>query len=153
MSTGGHTAGKNIMIIQSLAGAWGFRQAGAEEWLPASVPGGVHTDLLALGRIPDPFMGDHEKRVQWVAESDWEYRYQFVAVPDLLRQPHIWLVCDGLDTLATVSLNSREVGCAGNMFRDYRWDVKPLLEAGDNDLRIAFNSPVRFAAARQAIRP
>ena len=140
------------MRIQSLAGAWEFRQAGAEEWLPASVPGGVHTDLLALGRIPDPFVGDNEKRVQWVAEADWEYRYQFTAEPDLLRQPHIWLVCDGLDTLATVSLNGRELGRAANMFRQYRWDVKPLLKAGENDLRIAFDSPVRFAAAQQAIR-
>jgi beta-mannosidase len=140
------------MRIQSLAGGWEFRQAGTEEWLPASVPGGVHTDLLALGRIPDPFVGDNEKRVQWVAEADWEYRYQFAAEPELFRQPHIWLVCDGLDTLATVSLNGRELGRAANMFRQYRWDVKPLLKAGENDLRIAFDSPVRFAAAQQAIR-
>ena len=39
------------------------------------------------------------------------------------------------------------------MFRQYRWDVKPLLKAGENDLHIAFDSPVRFAAAQQAIRP
>ena len=145
--------GKHIMRIQSLAGAWEFRLAGAQEWLPANVPGGVHTDLLALGRIPDPFVGDNEKRVQWVAEADWEYRHQFTAAPELLHQPHIWLVCDGLDTLATVSLNGRELGRAANMFRQYRWDVKPLLKVGENDLRIAFDSPVRFAAAQQAIRP
>ncbi|MBU1661960.1 MAG: glycoside hydrolase family 2 protein [Chloroflexi bacterium] len=141
------------MRIQSLTGAWQFRQAGTEEWLPASVPGGVHTDLLVLGRISDPFVGDNEKRVQWVAEADWEYRYQFAAAPEFIRQPHIWLVCDGLDTLATVSLNGRELGRAANMFRQYRWDVKPLLKASENDLRIAFDSPVRFAAAQQAIRP
>ncbi len=141
------------MKIQSLAGAWEFRQAGIQEWYPANVPGGVHTDLLALGRIPDPFVGDNEKRVQWVAEADWEYRHQFDATPELLRQPHIWLVCDGLDTLATVSLNGSELGRAANMFRQYRWDVKALLKAGENDLRIAFDSPVRFAAAQQAIRP
>jgi beta-mannosidase len=145
--------GKHIMRIQSLTGAWEFHQAGAQEWLPANVPGGVHTDLLALGRIPDPFVGDNEKRVQWVAETDWEYRYQFFATPEILSQPHIWLVCDGLDTLATVSLNGRELGRAANMFRQYRWDVKPLLKTGENDLRIAFDSPVRFAAAQQAIRP
>jgi beta-mannosidase len=140
------------MIIQSLAGAWEFRQAGTEEWLPANVPGGVHTDLLALGCIPDPFVGDNEKRVAWVAEADWEYRYQFDIAPDLLHQPHIWLVCDGLDTLATVSLNGHQLGHTENMFRQYRWDVKPLLTATENDLRIAFNSPVQFAAAQQAIR-
>ena len=55
------------MLQQSLAGAWQFRQAGTTECLPAQVPGGVHTDLLALGRIPDPFVGDNEKQVMWVA--------------------------------------------------------------------------------------
>jgi beta-mannosidase len=141
------------MRVQALAGSWEFRRADADEWLPASVPGGVHTDLLALGRIPDPFVADNEKRVQWVAESDWEYRYQFEAAPDLLSQPQIWLVCDGLDTLATVFLNGRELGRAANMFRQYRWDVKSLLKATDNELRIAFDSPIRCAAAGQAARP
>ena len=124
-----------MMRIQSLAGAWEFRQAGTQEWLPASVPGGVHTDLLALGRIPDPFVGDNEKRVQWVADADWEYRTRFTASPDLLRQPQLWLVCDGLDTLATISLNGVVIGQAKNMFRQYRWDVKSLIKQGENDLQ------------------
>jgi beta-mannosidase len=89
------------MRIQSLAGAWEFRQAGTEAWLPASVPGGVHTDLLALGCIPDPFVADNEQRVQWVAESDWIYRYRFFCSPELLTEDKILLVCEGLDTLAT----------------------------------------------------
>jgi len=141
-----------MMRIQSLTGAWQFRQAGTDEWWPATVPGGAHTDLLALGRIPDPFVGDNERRVQWVAEAGWEYCYQFVVTPELLRQPDIWLVCDGLDTLATVSLNGRELGHAANMFRQYRWDVKPLLKAEGNELRIDLESVVRHVAQKQAVR-
>jgi beta-mannosidase len=140
------------MKIQSLTGAWEFRQVGTQDWFPARVPGGVHTDLLALGLIPDPFAGDKEKRVQWVAKADWEYRCQFIVEPDLLDQAHIWLVCDGLDTLATVSLNGDELGQANNMFRQYRWEVKPLLKAGQNDLLILFSSPVRFVTGLQASR-
>ena len=137
---------------QSLAGVWQFRQAGAEEWLAATVPGGVHTDLLALGRIPDPFLGDNEKRVQWVAETDWEYRYQFAAAPELLAQPHVWLVADGLDTLATVMLNGRFLAHTNNMFRQYRWDVIDLLQPTDNELLITFASPVQYITAPAAIR-
>ncbi len=140
------------MKIQSLGGAWNFRQVGEDEWLPATVPGGVHTDLLALGRIPDPFVGDNEKRVAWVAEADWEYRYRFDVEPDLFDQPQIWLVCDGLDTLATVSLNGHALGRSANMFRQYRWDVKRLLTAGENELLVTFDSPVRFCAEQQALR-
>jgi beta-mannosidase len=141
------------MKIQSLAGNWEFRQKGEQEWLPAHVPGDVHTDLLALGRIPEPFVGDNEKHIQWVAESDWEYRRQFNVEPELLQQSHIGLVCDGLDTLATVSLNGSVLGNASNMFRKYQWDVKPLLKIGENDLHIAFDSPTRFISKKQSIRP
>lgn len=141
------------MKTQSLTGQWEFRQAGAAEWSRAVVPGGVHTDLLALDCIPDPFAGDNEKRVQWVAEADWEYRVRFAVDPGVLDQSRVRLVCDGLDTLATVSLNGRPLGRTDNMFRQYAWEVKPLLRAGDNELVIAFASPVKYATEKQAERP
>ena len=140
------------MDIQSLTGAWQFRRIGLEEWQPATVPGGVHTDLLALGHIPDPFVGDNERRVQWVAEADWGYRYRFAVTPELLSRSPIFLVCDGLDTLATVNLNGHELGRTANMFRRYRWDVKSLLRAEGNELRINFESAVKHAAQKQTVR-
>jgi beta-mannosidase len=145
---------KYDMRNQSLAGAWEFRRADTQEWLPASVPGGVHTDLLALGRIPDPFVADNEKRVQWVAESGWVYRHRFGCSPELLTEEKIFLVCDGLDTLATVTLNGHELGHTDNMFRRHEWEVKSLLDTqGANELTIAFDSPVKYAAEKQAVRP
>ncbi len=141
------------MISQSLAGTWQFRQTGADEWLPGKVPGGVHTDLMAAGRIPDPFVGDNEKRVQWVAETDWEYRRTFSVDPVLLDEQHIFLVCDGLDTLAIVTLNGRELGKTDNMFRRYSWEVTDHLRAGDNEIRVTFLSPVQYITQKQAARP
>ena len=90
------------MLLQPLSGTWQFRQTQTEDWLPAQVPGGVHTDLLALERIPDPFVGDNEKKVMWVAEQDWEYRRTFTVNADLLAEEKVFLVCNGLDTLAEV---------------------------------------------------
>lgn len=146
------------MYIQSLSGAWQFRQAGTEEWLPAQVPGSVHTDLLSAGRIPDPFECDNEKHVQWVAERDWEYRLSFTIASELAAEEQIWLVCDGLDTLAAVTFNGQKLGLTDNMFRQYRWNVKPLLRtlnaAGmpcDNELHIAFASPLHYVSERQKI--
>lgn len=142
------------MKIQSLASTWEFRQVGTEEWLPASVPGGVHTDLLALGHIPDPFAADNEQRVQWVAESDWIYRCSFSCSPELLAEEKILLVCEGLDTLAIVVLNGHELGHTDNMFRRYEWEVKSFLDIkGANELTITFYSPVKITAEKQAIRP
>ncbi|HMB22785.1 MAG TPA: glycoside hydrolase family 2 protein, partial [Anaerolineales bacterium] len=141
------------MKKQLLNGEWQFRQCGTEEWLPATVPGGVHTDLLALGKIPDPFVADNELKVMWVAEADWEYRRTFDIDAVLLRQENVALVCDGLDTLADVYLNGVYLGHAENMFRRWEWDVKKILRQGENELRILFSSPVRFITARQAQLP
>ena len=141
------------MIFQDLVGVWQFRQTGSVDWLPASVPGGVHTDLLALGMIPDPFVGDNEVRVQWVAEADWEYQLVFTSQAELLNQAQIELVCDGLDTLAELSLNGEVLGKTENMFRQYRFELKPLLKEGQNTLAISFASPVRYCAERQAQEP
>jgi beta-mannosidase len=142
------------MKMQSLAGNWEFQQIGTKEWLPAIVPGGVHTDLLALGRIPDPFVGDNEKRVQWVAESDWVYRTSFTCSNELFSEEKTLLVCDGLDTLATLTLNGTELGHTDNMFRQYQWEIKSILKANAaNDLTITFASPVKFITEKQTIRP
>jgi beta-mannosidase len=140
-------------VKQSLSGEWQFRQADSDEWLPASVPGGVHTDLLRLGRIEEPFVGDEELRVQWVAQQDWEYRRTIFVDHHLLSHDCVQLVCDGLDTLATVTLNGSVIGVAENMFRPYRWDVRDALRPGENDLLIAFASPVVYAAAQNNVRP
>jgi len=138
---------------QSMSGAWEFRQPGTDEWLNASVPGGVHTDLLALGHIPDPFVADNEKRVQWVAESDWIYRHHFACSSELLAEEHILLVCDGLDTLASVELNGHELGQTDNMFRRYEWEVKPFINIeAENTLIITFASPVKFITPKNIVR-
>ncbi len=156
------------MRIESLGGTWQFRQVGAvqrgqagaselplrlPDWSQAQVPGGVHTDLLALGRIEDPFVEDNEKSVAWVAESDWEYRRTFTVEASLLDEEKVFLVCDGLDTLATLTLNGRQLASTDNMFRQYYWEVKSLLRSGDNELLISFASPVRFCMEMQTVRP
>jgi beta-mannosidase len=138
------------MIKSPLTGTWQFRQSGKKDWLPATVPGGVHTDLLALNRIPDPFVGDNELKVQWVAETDWEYHRTFTPSAELLAERRQFLVCDGLDTLAEVSLNGQLLGKTDNAFRRWTWEVGGLLKAGENTLSILFRAPVTFITARQA---
>ena len=87
---------------------WQFREASKRSnWLPARVPGCVHNDLLRNKRIPDPFWGTNELDLQWIEERDWEYRATFDVPASLLNEDHLYLVADGLDTVATVFLTVR----------------------------------------------
>ena len=46
---------------------WQFKKQTEANWLPAKVPGTVHTDLLQNKIIPDPFLGDNEKQLQCIS--------------------------------------------------------------------------------------
>jgi beta-mannosidase len=132
------------MHTQSLTEQWQFREAETQDWLPAQVPGSVQTDLMALDRIPDPFVADNELHVQWITERDWEYLLTFQVDAEILDEERVFLVCDGLDTLADVALNGQVLGHAENAFRQYRWDVKALLAEGENELLASFPSPMAY---------
>jgi beta-mannosidase len=130
------------MPTVSLASAsWKFRDATKKTaWHTAMVPGCVHRDLHLHGLIPDPFFGTNELDLQWIEHRDWEYTTTFNVSASLLAEDVVQLACDGLDTLATVYLNGDELARTDNMFISWRWDVKPRLRAGRNELRIVFAS-------------
>ena len=104
-----------------------------------SATGLIHTDLLAQKLIPDPFYRDNEKKVQWVSDSEWEYRRTLTADQNLLKHKHIDLVFEGLNTLADVSLNGKVIMQTDNMFREWRVDIKTYLQPGSNTLSIVFH--------------
>ncbi len=124
-----------------------------EDWIGATVPGTVHTDLLAAGLIPDPFWRDNELRLQWIGEEGWTYRTSFRAGPEVLDQEAVDLVFHGLDTFAQVRLNGAVILEADNMFRIWRVEVKRELRAGENTLEIRFRSPVPPALEARANLP
>ena len=113
------------------------------------MPGCVHRDLLRLGLIPDPFWASNELQLQWIEERDWEYRATFAVPAALLAEEVVDLVADGLDTVATVTLNGREVARTDNMFVGFRWDVKPLLRRGRNELVIRFGSAMQYVRSHR----
>ncbi len=110
--------------------------------VPASVPGTVHTDLLAAGLIADPYLDDNEALLAWIGLVDWRYEttFEWTATDDRVQ-----LVFAGLDTVATVRLNGEVVARTGNMHRTYRLDVNDVLRQGSNQLSVTFASAVRYA--------
>jgi len=114
------------------------------DWFPAEVPGTIHTDLLTAKKIDDPFYADNEKGLTWIHDSDWKYETTFDLPDELEEYGEIYLVFEGLDTIASIELNGIMVGETNNMFRKYRFQVRKLLEPKDNLLRIVLKSPLRM---------
>ncbi len=112
--------------------------------IPAVVPGSTHVDLLAAGLIRDPYLDRVEAELVWMHRANWRYASQFGALP-VGQDERVDLVFDGLDTVATITLNGTELGSTANMNRSYRFDVRALLEAGANVLTVDFRSALEHA--------
>ncbi|MDR8412589.1 glycoside hydrolase family 2 protein [Nonomuraea sp. 3-1Str] len=116
--------------------------------VPATVPGCVHTDLLAAGLIDDPYLDDNENRLGWIGDTAWTYATTFTWAPD--GHDRTDLVCEGLDTVATVTLNGVRLGATANQHRSYRFPVRHLLREGANTLEVRFDPAPAYAEAWRA---
>lgn len=144
------------MISETLHTGWTLRATGGPVpaeladalagpgGVQAQVPGTTHTDLLTAGLIPDPYLDLNETALEWMHRTDWRYETTFTAAA---AEPgeHLDLVFEGLDTVATVTLNGEVVGRTANQHRSYRFDVAALLRDGENHLAVDFRSALAYA--------
>ena len=138
----------------SLNGPWTLDIPGSAFMaVPADVPGSVYHDLLAAGRIPDPFYRDNETEALKLMEYDFHYSRAFQVDGELLDCGAVLLRCEGLDTLAAVYINGAEAGRADNMHRVWEFDVKDLLREGENNIAVHFASPTKFIRESYAADP
>ena len=127
-----------------LNGAWEMRPAEETAWMPATVPGSVYADLMDNGRMEDPFWRDNEMKAFPLMKKDYCYRRHFTLAAEELACDRLLLICEGLDTLATVRLNGVTVLEADNMHRRWEVDALPLVREGENLIEVDFASPVNF---------
>lgn len=132
------------MITAEIHSGWQMRQAGWEEFLPASVPGSVYHDLMQNGKMDDPFWRDNFPKALKRMDHDYEYKTEFAADKALLKSDAVLLRFEGIDTVADIFLNGEKLGRTENMHRTFEFEVKDLLKEEGNELRVLLHSPTRF---------
>ncbi len=135
----------------NLQGNWQLSRADGAFACAYTVPGDVHSALIAAGHIPDPYKGRNELDVRWVADEVWVARRSFVL--ETVEAGEYYLDIDYLDTVADVSVNGVHVLHAENCFRRYRPDVTKALKVGENVVEVTFHSNTKAANEKQAAQP
>jgi beta-mannosidase len=151
------------MLRVELHAAWTLRAIGGDsgarvpDTYSADVPGCVHTDLMAVGVIPDPYLDGNEAALRWMYDIDW--RYATVLDPAELPldppgpEERIDLVFEGIDTVGTVRLRDgqreKELGRTRNMHRSYRFDLSAHPTGGPLELEIDLASATAYAEAER----
>ena len=114
------------------------------ESVDMQIPGTVLSGLLAAGKIKDPFYRTNEEATRALFWKDYVFTRTFDVDEELLAQQHIVLVCEGLDTLAEISINGTFLAKTDNMHRTWKFQAKKLLHPGKNEIQIVFRSVLRF---------
>lgn len=108
-------------------------------WIPATVPGEVHLDLLKAGIIENPNYGINAFKARFVEELVWYYRRTF-DLPCDFQGEEIFLCFERLDLNAIVYLNGEEIARHSNVFFPLRVKIdKPLKKTG-NELIVRIES-------------
>ncbi|SKA73825.1 beta-mannosidase [Clostridium sp. USBA 49] len=132
------------MIIEKLNDNWQMRNINDEEYINASVPGSVYSDLLKNNKMEDPYYRDNELKALKLMDQDYEYKLIFNTSKKMLNSDEIMLHFDGLDTLADIYLNENHIAYVNNMHRIWEFEVKRDLKEEKNELKIVFHSPTKF---------
>ena len=140
------------MITQTLHQNWTLDMPGMGK-LPAAVPGSVYADLLAAGKLEDPFWRDNEDKALALMENDFLYTASFVPQAGVLDCPHQVLRFEGVDTVADIRLNGVLLAHVENMHRTFEFDVAGILKPGENWLEVKLYSPTRWIREKYAQSP
>lgn len=128
-------------------------QSGARpdiDWMDASVPCDVHTQLMRAGRIEDPAVGANDVSTRWVEKQIWVYRTVFSVTAKDLSAAILELVFQGLDTYADVYVNDVFAAHFENMFTEHRVDLHACAKEGENRLSVIFY-PFSECSTRKAL--
>ena len=125
---------------------------------PAEVPGCVHTDLMAAGVIPDPYLDGNEAALRWMYDIDWRYataldrRRARPPAGRVRASGSIWSSTASTPS-ATVRLGEGadeiELGRTYNMHRSYRFDISPHLTGRPLELEVDLHSATAYAEAER----
>ena len=125
------------------------------DWMDTRVPEDVRSVLRRYGYLDGYYFGKDLDKERWIDEKDWVYYHRFFADSQWKGQ-RAELVFEGIDTLARVWLNGRELGTCINMFREYCFDVTDLLcYDRENALVVQVLSPISATkdVSREGIYP
>ena len=123
---------------------WSIFHPVKNQWFDLGAKGSVQEALIAVGELPDPFVGMNENKFAWIEDYQWEYKSIFVLSEEELTSEFIELEFPSIDTYASVFLNDSLIYTAENAFIPHLIRLKNHLKLGINELTIVFTPPVLY---------
>jgi beta-mannosidase len=144
------------IVKQNLNDNWRFRRDTASSWLIATVPGTIHSDLLAHNIIKEPFWEDNAIDLSDIVDQIWIYSTYFDLDERMLNQKKYRLVFDRLEALAEIKINGKLIYYSTNGLMEVVVNIpEDVLVPMGNILEVKFGNAKSYIdsmAARTALK-
>jgi beta-mannosidase len=120
-----------------------------ERVFETSIPADVHMVLQEAGIIADPHRGLNEFTTQWIGRSSWKFSTRFT-LTDL--DDHCDLVLSGIDTVAEVYLNDRQIASSRDMHVPLILEITGHIQQGENLLEVIFVAQEDWADQQEQLK-
>jgi len=110
-----------------------------------TIPGSVHTILLAAKKIPDPYVGTNDVDLRHLVKTNWIFSKTFNLSNDVRSAKEVFLVLEQIDTVANVTINQCPIGRTNSMFIRYVLEIPTDCLHSTNEILVHFESPITYA--------
>ncbi|MFA5554381.1 MAG: sugar-binding domain-containing protein [Phycisphaerae bacterium] len=141
--------------VIDLNGIWQFKEYPAAarrmrdldegNWFETKVPSSIFTGLIESGCLKRAEIEQNPENFAWISQKPWVFRKTFEVSEEFKDFDRIDLVCEGLDTAASIWLNEKLAARTDNMFVSHRFDVTKYVQLGTNQLLIKFECAEKTA--------
>jgi beta-mannosidase len=111
---------------------------GVTNWIPASVPGSVHADLVNASIIEDPYFGMNSLKCEWVENRWWAYRTEFDFSIEKDRRQILHF--GGLDYKCWIYVNDEFIMIHEGSFTPLTLDITNKIKPSANKILVVFES-------------
>ena len=134
------------MKIIDLSGRWSLKRLKTGDEYSCNIPGDNISALVEAGVISDPYYGENESGIQWIAGEDWSVSTAFDADASLAATDNVIILLEYVDTIFELYINGEKAGGGENFFSGYRFNIARLIRKGKNELEFVFRSAENAAS-------
>ena len=114
-------------------------------FVDGQIPATIHTILHRANQITEPYWNYNDVDQRSLIYSSWTFRKKFLLTKTFLMLKTFQLHFNQIDTVANITLNKCFIDRTDNMFRAYTFNITRSCLQMNNELKIDFESPVKFA--------
>ena len=95
-----------------------------------------------MALFPTHSKNSNEENIKWIDSCSWEFNSKFILCEEDLKSNNIDIILEGVNTFSKLYINDIFIDSANNEFYTYKFNIKPFLKLGHNDIKLIIDPTI-----------